>query len=285
MKVKSMSPLSYPGGKMKVVKRLLSPLFPNDFENYYEPFIGGGSVALYVAQLFPNKKIFINDIAENLIHLWKQIKDNTSILIKDLHEIRDLFPQDDLKMGEVLLEEMMEKLDDNISSSLEKAIAFYVVNKISFSGLSENTHKISKHNYKNKFNHVNIDKLKEVSQQTKNFEIYNEDFIKFLEKPRPNDFVFLDPPYKINQTLYGKNGKYHSNFDHYKLKEMLLDADYKWLMTYNDSDEIREMYENFIIENAEYRYCMSFNTDDNGNKVTRFKNELIIRNYNYESSI
>ena len=51
------------------------------------------------------------------------------------------------------------------------------------------------------------------------------------------------------------------------------------MITYNDNPWLREVYKNYNIIDAEYRYCMSFDTDENGNKTTRMKNELIITNY------
>ena len=55
------SPLRYPGGKSRAIK-ILMPFFPQDFDEFREPFFGGGSVGLYLAQILGLKQIFVNDL-------------------------------------------------------------------------------------------------------------------------------------------------------------------------------------------------------------------------------
>ena len=54
------SPLRYPGGKTRAAEMLIN-LAP-DFEEYREPFIGGGSVFIKMKQKFPNAKYWVNDL-------------------------------------------------------------------------------------------------------------------------------------------------------------------------------------------------------------------------------
>ena len=54
------SPLRYPGGKSRALK-LISKLLP-EFDEYREPFLGGGSIFIYAKQRFPNKKFWVNDL-------------------------------------------------------------------------------------------------------------------------------------------------------------------------------------------------------------------------------
>jgi DNA adenine methylase len=97
-----------------------------------------------------------------------------------------------------------------------------------------------------------------------------------------NDFIVLDPPYDLgekNNTLYGKMGEMHQGFDHDRFADNVKALKGKWMITYNDSEEIRERFKDFKIIDQEYRYFMTFKQDDVGNKTTRIKNELIIINY------
>ena len=71
------SPLRYPGGKSRAVK-LISKLVPQ-FDEYREPFVGGGSVFIYFKQIFPNKNFWINDIYTNLFHFWYECQNNDSV--------------------------------------------------------------------------------------------------------------------------------------------------------------------------------------------------------------
>ena len=62
------TPLRYPGGKSRACVRLYD-WFPADIEEFREPFVGGGSVALYFSQLHPDVPVWINDLYLSLIHI------------------------------------------------------------------------------------------------------------------------------------------------------------------------------------------------------------------------
>jgi DNA adenine methylase len=275
---KAMTPLRYPGGKSKVIKNVLSPLFPQDFKEFYEPFIGGGSVALWIAQENQNMKIHINDLNDKLITFWRNLQTEPEELVRILHETRDLFEPTDVDEGKRLLSEKQNDLY-NSEWGMDKAVAFYVLNKISFSGLTEHG-SISKAAYEKTFNHTNIDRLVEISENMKNFHISNSHFNTFMLSPTEDDFTFLDPPYQIESSnLYGKKGEMHSGFDHKEFLESVKAMKGRWMITYNDNEWLREQYKDYNIIDQEYRYCMSFGKDEVGNKKTRMKNELIITNY------
>ncbi len=63
------SPLRYPGGKSKALEQIL-PLIPH-FEEFREPFVGGGSVFLALKQLYPDRKYWINDLYFELYKFWE----------------------------------------------------------------------------------------------------------------------------------------------------------------------------------------------------------------------
>lgn len=275
---KALTPLRYVGGKSKVVKKTLSPLFPKFEGAFFEPFIGGGSVALWAAQMYPDKKIYINDLNPALTNFWKHLRDNTDELVEKLHEVRDLYKTNEIQDGKDLLEESQEHLYNN-SNFLKRAVAYYVLNKISFSGLTEHG-SLSKLAYEKTFNHQNIDRLPEIASHMKNFDISTMHFERFMTRPIAADFTFLDPPYQIESSnLYGKKGELHEGFNHEAFLESVKKLKGKWMITYNDNEWIRESYKDYEIIDSEYRYSMAFDTDESGNKTTRMKNELIILNY------
>lgn len=276
---KALTCLRYPGGKSKVIKKLLFPLFPTAFDDFYEPFIGGASVALFVAQIYQDKKIFVNDLNDKLTNFHNMVKKFPVELSNELHFVRKKYDPSDIDQGKDLLSVSEKVLYSEKSSELDKAIAYYVLNKISFSGMTEHS-SISKAAYAKTFNHKNIDNILEVSNHMKNFEIFNQHFKDFMDLPKENDFTFLDPPYQIESSnLYGKKGEMHTGFDHEEFAQKVFNLKGKWFITYNDNPWIREKYKDYNIQDAEYRYCMSFEKDEEGNKKTRIKNELIITNY------
>lgn len=269
--------LRMPGGKSKVIKKYIDPFIPEFEGSYYEPFLGGGSVALWMAQKFSKKTIFVNDLNYNLYCFWKILQAKPNELIQELHFIRNSHNPNDFYVGKALLSKMKDKMEYE-SDAFEIAVAFYVLNKISFSGLTENC-SITQHNYKYIFNNTNIDKLNEVSFLMKNMYLSNLDYKEFLSDSSKEDFIFLDPPYEIDEKLYGKDGEFQTGFDHNEFANFIKSLKSKWMITYNDSDIIRERFKDYNIYDREYKYCMAFEIDENGNKNTRKRNELIITNY------
>ena len=57
-------------------------------------------------------------------------------------------------------------------------------------------------------------------------------------------FIFLDPPYfsAMKSALYGKNGKMHKGFDHQRFAEVMKRCKHKWLITYDDSEYVRDLF-------------------------------------------
>jgi len=94
----------------------------------------------------------------------------------------------------------------------------------------------------------------------RNFRIENltveyADFKESINKHK-KDLLYLDPPYLIKNELYGNRGSMHKNFDHEELTKILKKRG-KWVLSYNNSDEIREMYDGFQFEYPEWTYGMS----------------------------
>lgn len=84
------SPLRYPGGKSRAVK-LISSLVP-DFSEYREPFVGGGSVFIYLKQLFPNMTFWINDLYLELCNFWQMVQQDVDEIIRQIDVWRKEYP-------------------------------------------------------------------------------------------------------------------------------------------------------------------------------------------------
>jgi len=83
------SPLRYPGGKSRAVETI-SRLMPS-FEEFREPFFGGGSVFVYVKQRYPQKKYWVNDIYPELYKFWIAAQNDVETLIEKVYEWRNRF--------------------------------------------------------------------------------------------------------------------------------------------------------------------------------------------------
>lgn len=262
----------YPGSKSRKTKKLTS-MFPEFTGTYFEPFIGSGVVGIYQGETNPSRNVHINDIYDDLYNLWINVRDNADALVAECIKIRSNYDKDDVSRGKPLFNDMSSLVENG--SSLDRAVSFFVKNKISFSGMMGGVSKLA---YRDTFNDGNTKKLLVISDIIKNFTITNTDYRDLFEISKSNDFMFLDPPYDIKDMLYGPDGKIHAGFDHREFFEAVDKLECKWLITYNDNETLRDWYKDYNIVDEEYKYCMSFENTDDGKKQ-RIKNELIITNY------
>jgi len=261
------SPLRYPGGKSRAVK-IIAPLVP-EFDEFREPFLGGGSVFVYFKQKYPNKKYWINDIYPNLYHFWKQTQQNPNQLIEQIQQWKDEF-ENGKELHQFLIEHIV-KFDN-----LKKAAAFFVFNRITFSGTSESGG-FSNAAFKKRFTQSSIERVRALSTILDNTLITNLNYQKVVEAKGKNVFIFLDPPYysATKSALYGKNGKLHKSFDHEKFAQILKDVSHKWLITYDNSEYIRDLFSFAYIKEWYLTYGMR-NVGKNSNQNGK---ELFISNY------
>ena len=103
-----------------------------------------------------------------------------------------------------------------------------------------------------------------------NIKVLHADFKNSLTE-NPDLFTYLDPPYPIKSSLYGKKGDAHKDFDHAGLANILRNRE-DWILSYNDCIEIRELYFDFRIISPEWKYGMS--TNKQSNEVLIFSKNL-----------
>lgn len=267
MKIKS--PLRYPGGKSKVVKYIVEHI-KKDFEEFREPFVGGGSVFFYLKQKYPEKKFWINDIYENLFLFYKMMRDYPEEVIKKVLDFKRNF-NDGKKLYEFLI------LNEEKFNEIEKAASFFVLNRITFSGTTLSGG-YSKQAFEKRFTDSSIERLKKIIPLLKNVNITNYDYTNLLFYKGENVFIFLDPPYYKAQksALYGKNGNLHKGFDYVRLAKSLENTSHYWLMTIDNSDYIKELFSFAYIKEWNITYGMR----NIGKNVNQKETELFISNYN-----
>ena len=119
------SPLRYPGGKSRAIDTI-AKLIP-DFDEFREPFLGGGSVFVYVKQRYPNKKFWVNDLYSELYKFWEMTQKDVDAVIAKVYEWKTKYT-----IGKELYQFLNENLEN--FNDLERAAAFFVYNRITFSG-------------------------------------------------------------------------------------------------------------------------------------------------------
>ncbi|MBW4556770.1 MAG: DNA adenine methylase [Trichormus sp. ATA11-4-KO1] len=270
------SPLRYPGGKSKAINQIIKYL-PEGFSEFREPFVGGGSVFIYLKQKFPELKIWINDLNCELFLFWKFAQSDLSQLVTEIRRIKDKY-QD----GKLIFTELTSVNINNLSD-FERAIRFFVLNRITFSGTVESGG-FSQEAFHQRFTYSSIERLEKLeSILTENVKITNLDYSDLLTSEDKDIFIFLDPPYfsATKSKLYGKNGDLHSIFDHQRFAEILKQSHHQWLITYDDSPQIRENFQWANISQWELQYGM------NNYKQSRAAKgkELFLSNYKIPNNL
>lgn len=261
------TPLRYPGGKSKALKMIL-PLVPK-FKEFREPFLGGGSVFIALKQLYPQNKYWVNDLNNDLFCFWKVLRDNPDVLIEKIQKIKDTE-----QSGRVLHKRLIATISKN---DIEKAVRFFVLNRITFSGTIE-AGGYSEGAFNARFTQSSIDRLRDFVEVMEKTKISDLDYEKIVNEPGDDVFIFLDPPYltATKSRLYGKNGNLHTSFDHKRFADVMKKCKHKWMITYDDCDEVRKLFSFANIVGWELQYGMNNYKQDKAEKGK----EIIITNYN-----
>lgn len=262
------SPLRYPGGKSRAIKTI-AKLLP-DFDEFREPFLGGGSIFIYAKQRFPNKTFWINDIYFDLYKFWQMSQKDVDALIDKIYQWRGKFT--DGKELHQFLNKNLDNFDD-----LERGAAFFIYNRITFSGTSLSGG-FSQQAFTGRFTESSIQRLNKFAEVINGSKITNLDYEDVVKKQGENVFIFLDPPYysATKSALYGKNGNLHKGFDHERFANVMQNCPHKWLITYDDSKYIRNLFSFANITPWSLTYGMRNVTETSDQKGK----ELFISNYN-----
>ena len=273
------TPLRYPGGKSKAIKTL-SPWFPQMVSEYREPFIGGGSVAINFTKSNPDVPVWINDLYVPLYNFWVQLRDRGEELSERVREEKQrTLDEGDKDKVTASAKELFNRYKEEIDTynDFEKAVAFFVMNKCSFSGLTENS-TFSQSASNSNFSLVGADKLAQFSKLIKDWKITNIDYSEVMKASgSSNTFVFLDPPYDIKDFLYGKNREMHKKFDHDRFADDVYNCTHKFMITYNLNDRLLELYKNYNLKEWKLRYSMAHRGDKGTDE--NVKTELLVTNY------
>ncbi|MDV0447715.1 Modification methylase DpnIIA [Methanosarcinaceae archaeon Ag5] len=262
--------LRYPGGKSRALKQIL-PMFPKEFSEYREPFIGGGSVFISQIQQNSNRKYWINDFNYDLYCFWDQVQKNCDEMVQDLKDIKSR-----TRSGKKLYEKLKVKEEDDI---YQNAVRFFILNRITFSGLAE-CGGYSNESFEKRFTESSIERLRPLSDLLKDVTITNMDYEKVMTNCHKDTFIFLDPPYlNVKESrLYGVKGNLHRDFDHERFADTVEKCGNKckWLITCDDSPEIRELFGFAEIKEWELQYGVNNRKES---KQAKKGKEVFISNY------
>ena len=212
--------------------------------------------------------MWVNDKYEYLYNFWVTLQedgDNLSDVLVGIKE--DHSTEDKAKELFISAKEEISKAD-----SFRKAVLFWVLNKCSYSGLTENS-SFSASASRQNFTTRGAKHLKNVSEIIQHWEITNLDYTEVLQPDGDGVFCFLDPPYKIGSYLYGTNAEMHKTFDHDDFIAECKKSPNKWMVTYNNDIDLKEGYKGYNQEEFRITYGMKHRADN------RHKSELLVTNF------
>ncbi|EHT1803481.1 Dam family site-specific DNA-(adenine-N6)-methyltransferase [Staphylococcus pseudintermedius] len=279
--------IKYRGGKSKEL-HLFKEYIPQNFETYFEPFLGGGATYFDIEP----RKAYVADINENLIKFYIDLRENFHIVKQELKELEELYKLNREtfminKKNSILTrvsdpnEELYYWIRDQFNNKVLPVYCYstiyYFINKTAYSGMirynSRGEFNVPYGRYAN-FNTelVNENHLKLL----KNSDIRNESYENSFNISKEKDFIFLDPPYDTVFSDYG-NEMFNGDFgedEHRKLAQDFKNLSTPALMVISETNLINGLYKNYI----KSRYSKIYSV----NIRNRFKSEanhLIITNY------
>lgn len=248
-------PLRYAGGKTLAVGLVLE-LIPDNVKRVVSPFFGGGSVEIAIAREL-ELEVIGADIFDLLVNYWHHQIEEPETLYKHLKKYKPT------KEGFLEVKERIKrhwKGIEIIKDKAELAALYYFNHNTSygphFLGWPSSVY-LQEERYKKMIENVRDLDIKRISITCETFE---ETIKKY-----PNDFLYCDPPYYLDGDSKTFVGLYphrnfpihHKNFDHEKLRDLLLNHKGGFILSYNDCSVIREWYEGLPFSTPSWQYTLS----------------------------
>lgn len=278
--IKPKSFIKYVGGKSKLLNYIIDNL-PNEFNNYFEPFVGGGSVVLGVISQDKKKEIkrkyTISDINDNLINCYLAIQNNLDELILELSKEKYKNEKESYYKCRERFNEL--KYTKETCNLLEKAGLFIFLNKCGFNGMyrENNSGKFnipfgSMKNPKICDNEILVNVNTFIQQVQINCCNYQD----ILELIKEGDFVYIDSPYDGTFTEYTSNKFGRDSQINLKLfVDILTLKNVKVLLSNSSTIFIKDLYKDYQQINLTTKYSLGGKNANRGEKE-----ELLIKNYN-----
>ena len=270
--------MKWAGGKRQLISQMKTYL-PKRFNNYIEPFVGGGALFFYLYRknLIRNNAYLIDNNAE-LINAYRVVRDELDDLIDKLKEHRN-------EKSYYYKIRALDREPDayNQLSNVFKASRIMYMNRCCFNGLyrvnSKGQFNVPFGRYKNP-NFCDEENLKAVSKALQNVEIINGSFQSCVKLAKKGDLVYFDPPYHplsetSSFTSYTKDDFTLEN--QRELFEIFTELDNKGcrLMLSNSYSEfILRLYANYNIRTLTAKRAINSNADKRG-----AIKEVLILNY------
>lgn len=277
MMERKMSPvLKWAGGKTQLLEHIADSM-PAEYNNYYEPFIGGAAVLFGISPT----QAFVNDVNEQLVNLYTQLKVDVDNVIVKVNEM------DAAPCTKELYYAIREQYNTKIASrdfDAECAALMIWINKHCFNGLYRvNSKGLFNVPYNNKTGGKSIDEsnIRAISEYLQNADITITclDFEKACDGVSSGDFVYFDSPYVPESVTASFTDYTLGGFtlaDHERLAALFKRLDgigAKVMLSNNDVPLVRALYDGYNIQSLDVKRMI------NRNASKRTGKEVLITNY------
>ena len=268
--------VKWAGGKRQLLPQIKKRL-PKKYNNYYEPFVGGGAV---IFELLPAKAL-INDINKALINTYNQIRNVPEAFLDAVNRLDEEMWEDGKKYYYSLREYYNDKLM-KAEYDVELAALFVFINKHCFNGLYRVNGKGLFNVPYNNSRRTSVDEeaIMEVSTYLQGVTIIDGDFEAACEEAKKGDFIFIDSPYApLNPTSFESYTKEGFDIESHKrlanLYDELTARGCYCMLTNHNTELINELY-----GNKDYKIdVVSVKRMINSDASNRVGEEVIICNY------
>lgn len=274
--------LKWAGGKTQLLEQF-DRLFPQSFNNYIEPMVGGGAVFfhLYTNGRIKNKSILV-DINRDLMSCFEVVKNNVEDLVLKLKEFKKKYQIDPEKTYYQIRK--WDRNDNFINrSKIERVARTIFLNKTCYNGLYRVNSSGQFNTPVGRYSNPTIcdeENLRAVSDILKKTKLLSEDFETTLDIVSSDDFIYFDPPYHplsdtANFTSYTQEDFSEDNQKRLKdVFEELAKMGCKVMLSNSDTKFIRELYQDFNIHIVRAKRYINSNPNHRG-EVT----EVVVTNY------
>lgn len=268
--------VKWAGGKRQLIPQIRERM-PEQFNNYYEPFVGGGAV---IFELLPENAV-INDINRALINAYQMICDHPKEFLQEVNRLDAEMWEDGKEYYYSLREHYNDKLMRD-EFDVELAALFVFINKHCFNGLYRvNGKGLFNVPYNNsRRSSVDEQSIMEISEYLRNVTIISGDFEVACEGASAGDFVFIDSPYApLNPTSFESYTKEGFDIESHRRLANLFDEltarGCYCMLTNHNTELINELYGNkgYTIDVVSVKRMI------NSDASNRVGEEVIICNY------
>ena len=253
------SPLRYPGGKSLMTNFFVDLFHRNGLQGivYAEPYAGGAGAAINLLLNGHVNEIMINDANIGVYSFWYYLIHDSEHFIQVVQNIPVTLSE---------WHKQKEIITNGEKPSFELGVATFFMSRTNRSGVilggsiggsTEEKQNNAKYKIDCRFNKKELtQRLKTIAAKKDHIKVTNEDALDFLRQLNNNVFVYLDPPYYVKgKSLYMNHytGKDHEKLAYYLQNE----ADFNWVLSYDDVSQIRNLYAHSELYRFPLRYTVS----------------------------